>query len=278
MGARTAARASALLRSCHPEPTVAVTVVSAVLALVAGRGFASVLVGTTVLTGQLSIGWLNDAVDASRDRASRRTDKPVAQGVLSPRTVGVAAAVAALASVPLALATGADGRVPVLLTLSLHLLVVAGGWVYDLGIKSTVVSVLPYAFAFGALPAFVVAPVAAVPWWLVAAGALLGSGAHFANVLPDLAQDAATGVRGLPHRLGARWSVAATVVLLLAASAVLAFGPSAAPSVVDVLVLVAAVVALVVGVLSPRVGLFRAVLCVAVLDVVLFVGSGSALR
>jgi len=31
-----------------------------------------------------------------------------------------------------------------------------------------------------------------------AAAALLGLGAHFANVLPDLAGDAATGVRGLP--------------------------------------------------------------------------------
>jgi 4-hydroxybenzoate polyprenyltransferase len=230
-----------------------------------------------VLAGQLSIGWLNDAVDASRDRASGRVDKPVAQGLLSPRAVGVAAVTAALASVPLALASGVDGRVPMLLTLGLHMLVVAGGWAYDLGVKSTVVSVLPYAVAFGALPAFVVAPVVAVPWWLVAAGILLGSGAHFANVLPDLEQDAATGVRGLPHRIGSRWSVGATIVLLLGASAVLALGPGTVPTIAGVLVFLAAVAALLLGALS-RVGLFRAVLCVAAIDVVLLVASGGTLR
>ncbi|MGZ4558006.1 MAG: UbiA family prenyltransferase [Mycobacteriaceae bacterium] len=271
------ARTAALLRSCHPEPTIAVTSVSAALALVAGRGLDSVLVGAAVLAGQLSIGWLNDAVDASRDRASGRVDKPVAQGLLSPRAVGVAAVTAALASVPLALASGVDGRVPMLLTLGLHLLVVAGGWAYDLGVKSTVVSVLPYAVAFGALPAFVVAPVVAVPWWLVAAGILLGSGAHFANVLPDLEQDAATGVRGLPHRIGSRWSVGATIVLLLGASAVLALGPGTVPTIAGVLVFLVAVAALLLGALS-RVGLFRAVLCVAAIDVVLLVASGGTLR
>jgi heme o synthase len=271
------ARTAALLRSCHPEPTIAVTFVSAALALVAGRGLDSALVGAAVLAGQLSIGWLNDAVDASRDRASGRVDKPVAQGLLSPRAVGVAAVTAALASVPLALASGVDGRVPMLLTLGLHMLVVAGGWAYDLGVKSTVVSVLPYAVAFGALPAFVVAPVVAVPWWLVAAGILLGSGAHFANVLPDLEQDAATGVRGLPHRIGSRWSVGATIVLLLGASAVLALGPGTVPTIAGVLVFLVAVAALLLGALS-RVGLFRAVLCVAAIDVVLLVASGSTLR
>jgi len=273
----TATRTAALLRSCHPEPTVAVTMVSVALALVAGRGWASVLVGAAVLAGQLSIGWLNDALDAARDRAAGRVDKPVAQGLLSSRAVGNAAGVAALVSVFPAVATAVGGRVPIVVVVGLHLVVVAGGWVYDLGAKSTVFSVLPYALAFGALPAFVVAPVAPVPWWLVAAGALLGSGAHFANVLPDLAQDAATGVRGLPHRLGSRRSVAATVVLLLAASVVLALTPASAPSVVGVVVLVAAVLALLIGICTGL-GLFRAVLCVALLDVVLLVVSGSGLQ
>jgi len=36
------------------------------------------------------------------------------------------------------------------------------------------------------------------------AAALLGFAAHFANVLPVLRADAATGVRGLPQRLGPR--------------------------------------------------------------------------
>jgi hypothetical protein len=43
-------------------------------------------------------------------------------------------------------------------------------------------------------------------------------------VLPDLADDAATGVRGLPHRLGARRIAPVAAVVLTAASAVVLVG------------------------------------------------------
>ena len=62
------------------------------------------------------------------------------------------------------------------------------------------------------------------PLWLPLAGALLGVGAHFVNVLPDLADDAATGVRGLPHRLGARWSPVVAAAVLVAAAVVIVVG------------------------------------------------------
>ena len=55
-------------------------------------------------------------------------------------------------------------------------------------------------------------------WWLVAAAAALGVGAHLLNTLPDLADDERTGVRGLPHRLGERVSRLLAAGLLLAAS------------------------------------------------------------
>ena len=53
------------------------------------------------------------------------------------------------------------------------------------------------------------------------AGALLGVAAHFANVLPDLADDRRTGVSGLPHRLGARASGTIPFVLLALVSVLL---------------------------------------------------------
>jgi 4-hydroxybenzoate polyprenyltransferase len=59
-----------------------------------------------VLTGQLSIGWSNDLVDAPRDRAVGRTDKPLATGALDERLVRVACVVAVLATVPLSLLCG----------------------------------------------------------------------------------------------------------------------------------------------------------------------------
>jgi len=54
------------------------------------------------------------------------------------------------------------------------------------------------------------------PLWGAAAGALLGVGAHLLNALPDLADDVAEGVVGLPQRLGeARVRVLAPALLLL---------------------------------------------------------------
>ena len=81
----------ALALSCHPLPSVAVTALSAGLAALAhlplGRG---VLLTATVFTGQLSIGWSNDYLDAERDRAVRRSAKPVAAGAVTPRMTVVA--------------------------------------------------------------------------------------------------------------------------------------------------------------------------------------------
>jgi protoheme IX farnesyltransferase len=267
----------ALLRSCHPEPTAAVTLMVTALAVTTGHTAGRVvLIGLAVLTGQLSIGWLNDVVDAERDRTVGRPDKPVVAGAVSARTVGTAAAVAAVACVPLSLAYGLWAGV-------LHLVAVAAGWAYDLGLKSTPVSVLPYVVCFGLLPAFVVVALPgspAPPWWLPVAGALLGAGAHFANVLPDLEDDATTGVRGLPHRIGAAGSRIAAAVLLLAATVVLAVAAPIPPAFALAVPVVAAAVLAAGFRAGRRPGSrapFRAVLAVAGIAVVLLVAVGPAL-
>ena len=274
---RVGAVAAGLLRSCHPEPTAAVTLMITALAVTAGHSVGRVLlILLAVLTGQLSIGWLNDLVDAERDRTVGRPDKPVAAGAVSTRVVGVATAVAAAACVPLSLACGA-------LAGTAQLIAVAAGWAYDLGLKSSPLSVLPYVVCFGLLPTFVVLALPGAPapvWWLPLAGALLGAGAHFANVLPDLDDDAATGVRGLPHRVGRTASRYAAAVLLLAATVVLAAGsPVPAPLAVAVPVLAALVLA--AGFRAGRRpgsrAPFRSVLAVAGLAVALLLAAGPAL-
>ena len=217
------ARARALLQAAHLGPSVAVTTLTGLLAVAAGLGAArGVLVVAAVAAGQLSIGWSNDLVDASRDRAVGRTDKPVATGAVAEGTVRVATALALAACVVLSLACGWRAGAP-------HLLLVVGsGWAYNLGLKRTAASAVPYALAFGALPAVVTLalprPVVA-PVWMLATGALLGVGAHLLNALPDLADDAATGVRGLPHLLGARTVRVLAPLVLLAGSAVAVLGP-----------------------------------------------------
>lgn len=267
-----------LVRACHPEPTAAVTAVSAALAAAVGRGPAGTLaVAAAVLAGQLSIGWMNDYLDRDRDVLTARPDKPVAVGTLDPAVVRTAIVVAAVAVVPLSLLSG-------VLAGSLHLVAVASAWSYNLWLKATPLSVLPYAASFGLLPAFVTAglPGRPVVGWLVAAGALLGAGAHFANVLPDIEDDLRTGVRGLPHRLGPAGSRAAAAVLLLAASVVLAVGPPGAPAALGVGAVLVAVVCGVGAIgLGRRPGsraAFLGVLVVAAVDVALLLGSGTAVR
>jgi protoheme IX farnesyltransferase len=265
-----------LLKACHPEPTVAVTVAAALLALATGRGPAGALaVAATVLTSQLAVGWCNDAVDAVRDATVGRPDKPIVAGTVSRRTVAAAAVAAAVVTVPLAWASGAPAG-------SVAVIGLASALLYNWPLKATIASVLPYAVSFAALPAFVVLGVSRPPWWLIAAGALLGAGAHFANVLPDLADDARTGVRGLPHRIGARASAAAAGGLLFAATAALAFGPPGPPSWAGISAFAGAAVVLAVGgyVAGHRPtsrAAFRSVLVVAVLDVVLLLSAGLAL-
>ena len=268
----------ALVDATHPGPTAAVTVVATLLGVAAGLPAGrTALLFAAVLAGQASIGWSNDWLDADRDRAVAREDKPVVQGAVRPAQLRSAALGAAALAVVLSLLLGV---VPGLLLLVL----VASGWAYNAGLKRTWASGLGYVTGFGALPAGVVAaapgtPVA--PWWLVAAGGAIGTAAHLANVAPDLEDDLATGIRGLPHRLGPRVSAVACALLLGCASIVLVSGPAGPPTVAGWVVLGLAVpsvtvVALLAGTAGFQRAAFPAILLLTVLDVALLVVSGAA--
>jgi 4-hydroxybenzoate polyprenyltransferase len=270
-------RALALVKSSHPEPGGAVTLAMTLLAIGVGhRGWSILGVFAAVAATQLSVGWVNDWLDTDRDRTAGRRDKPVVSGAVSRRAVGIAGLTASLAIPFLGLPFGAAATVCITLVGVFALL-------YDWPLKSTPLSVVPYLVAFGLLPAFVVLALPGSPTppaWLVASGALLGGGAHFANVLPDLADDAATGVRGLPHRIGSAGSTVAAVLLLLAATLTLVFGPPGPPSWVGIAAAAAAVVVLPIGWYAARrargrpVAMFRAVIVVALIDVLLLIASG----
>ena len=272
------ATARALALATHLGPTLAVTTVGTLLAVAAGVAPArTVLLFAAVLAGQASIGWSNDWLDADRDRAVARADKPVVQGAVGSGLLRRLALAAAAIAVVLSLALGV---VPGLLLLAL----VGSGWAYNAGLKRTPASVVGYAVGFGALPAGVVAaapgtPVA--PWWLITAGAALGAAAHLANVAPDLEDDLATGVRGLPHRMGARLSALTGALLLGCASLVLVLGPDGPPTTVGWAGLALAVPAVGIAALAGTVGFrrlaFPAVLVLTVLDVVLLLIGGATL-
>jgi 4-hydroxybenzoate polyprenyltransferase len=243
------ASGSSLLRglvvACHPLPLLAVTVFvsgwGAASGLPAGR---TALVFVAVLLGQASIGWLNDAVDAPRDIAADRRDKPVVTGQVTARGLLVATAVAFVCCVPVSFALGVTAGV-------VHLVTVFAGWAYDLVFKPTLLSPLPYAVAFGLLPA-VPTLAAATPAWpapgVLAGGALLGLAAHFANGVGDVDQDEATGVRGAPQRLGPAASLRASALLVALAGVALATAATHAGA-LALVVLAAGVVLAVAGAL-----------------------------
>lgn len=217
-----------LLRSAHLGPGLAVTSLTALL----GTSFRlrprqMALSTAAVFLGQLSIGWGNDLVDATRDRRVARTDKPVASGQIGVPVVGTALAAALTGCVWASARLGPRSA-------AAHLLLgVAPAHAYNLGLKSTVWSWLPYAVAFGALPSVVSQAGADPQWaplWITVPAAAIGVCAHVLNALPDLAQDHETGVRGLPHRLGARRGQQLATGLLGAASLVVVLGPARAPS------------------------------------------------
>ncbi len=269
-------RVQALIITSHPGPSLAITALTTLLAAeAASRGIGPVLTAPALLAGQLSIGWSNDACDAARDAAAGRTDKPLARGDISRGAVWTAASVSAALGFALALAISP-------LTAALYVLVVAPGWAYNLGLKATLVSGVMYLLGFGPLPAYAAStlPGHPVPRWPVTlAAGLLGLGAHFANVLPDLATDKRVGVGGLPQQVAARWGPAAVraaaLALQLGASVLLLVG--ATRRWVAIPGLVAAVLLAVASARGRGKVPFYAAIGIAAVDVVLFALGGEAL-
>lgn len=281
--ARRLARAGflAVLKASHPVPAAAVTLLTALLAAAVGLG---PVAGTTavaaVAAGQLSIGWCNDRLDMRRDVAADRLDKPLATGEVRPGAVTAAACAALLACVPLSLACGARAG-------WVHIGCVAAAWSYNLWLKHTPASWLPYTVAFGLLPAFLTLTAASPsagwpPVWLTAAAALLGTSAHFANALPDIDEDIAGGVLGLPQRLGRRGSIAMAAGLAFASCTVVTLGPPG-PVTLAGRLLLGVTLALCLAALAAPPALARGrmpfliILALAGADAVLLVLAGHAL-
>ncbi len=208
-----------LLVGCHPGPTLVVTVAITGLALALGRGaIGGLAVFLAVLSGQLSVGWANDAHDAQRDLAAQRSDKPVVRGWVSRGELWTAAGIAAAVCVPLSLLAGG------VIGGAAHIVAVASAWSYDLWLKSTVWSFVPYLVSFGLFAPFLtygLNPPQQPAGWTVATLSLLGLGAHLANGIPDIDTDKATDSQGLVGRLGGRRSANLAVVALLVATGLL---------------------------------------------------------
>ena len=285
-GAQARRRVRDLVVTCHPEPTALVTVLTGLLALGAGRGWRTPLVASAVLAGQLAVGWTNDYVDRNLDRATGRSDKPLARSTaagasiggsgLSPSTVRTAALAALGACLPLSLVSGIGFA-------AAHFTAIGFAMAYNAGLKSKLLSVVPYTVAFGLVPVAVALSLPSPHWpptWTIAAGALIGAGGHFTQALPDIPADRQLGIHGLPQAIGQRASGAAAAILLLAANATVTLGPGR-PGPVQLAGFSLAVV-LAGGITTaaltgrPRLS-FRLTLAAATLAVLAFLASGRSL-
>jgi 4-hydroxybenzoate polyprenyltransferase len=196
-----------LIRVVHPFPSLLNVAATIGLAFAAADGSpdAGVVLrmALAMLCAQFAIGVTNDIFDRELDAATKPW-KPVASGLISVPLAATVAAVLVLAAVALAATLGWESAV----------LVAAGtacGLAYDVGLKRTILSPLPFMLAIPLLPAWVYVTLEAweyVLWWLLPLGALLGLAIHLANTLPDVESDAAQGVRGLAHVLGVRGALA----------------------------------------------------------------------
>lgn len=234
----------------------------------------SALLALAVVVGQASIGWANDYLDAGRDRAAARADKPIARGEIRDRVVGVCAGVALIADIPLSLLVGWRAG-------AAHLVAVGSAWMYDLQLKCTWASWTPYVLSFGLVPVIIATALPGSPLpqaTLVIAGSCCGVAAHFANTVGDAADDALTGVRGLPQRIGPASSTLVAAAFVAVASVLLVVATDAA---------LPAVIAAAVGVLgalatplllrraSARHVAFRVVIAAVAVMIVAFVVSGG---
>lgn len=271
-----------LWRSCHPGPSVVVTTLAAALSIAAGLDLWRIaLLTLAVLAGQLSVGLSNDALDAGRDRDVGRSDKPVARGEVSIRTAWITALLCLILALGLSAPLGLG-------LLAAHAVALASAWSYNAALKATAASIAPFVISFGLFPSF--ATLAAeqsqlAPAWAWIAGGAFGAAVHLTNVLPDLDDDARTGIHGLPHRIGARPSVVLAAVAVTSGGVAVLLGPngveaSAMPAISWLFfALILAVAVLTVGLAfagrSGRV-LFRLVMLAALLLATQLVASSSA--
>ena len=198
-----------LLVASHFGPTVLVVTISFAVAQLTYSIPESLQVAVAIFFGQLVVGWSNEVIDYPLDKAAGRLKKPLVSGMLSAdllqRMIPVALILAVIFSLlsPMAIVGTA-----------IHLLGLLSATAYNLKLKATLFSPLPYMISFGGLPwAIYLGGGKTPPLWLYLALALFTTSFHFLNVLKDLQWDLEQGILGLPQRMGRNKSLIAAAFL-----------------------------------------------------------------
>jgi 4-hydroxybenzoate polyprenyltransferase len=199
-----------LLKASHFGPTLIVTTISWFFAAHYWWEGPAFVIAFGVFTGQLVVGWSNDLYDYKDDLMHNRQNKPLVAEVISQsylkRWLAFMVPFSFVANLlgPL----GFKGGLVYMFGISM-------GVAYNFYFKFNLFSWLPYALAFAALPSCIaISKEVTPPVWMWLGGALLGSAAHFINVIKDMDQDRASGIGGTPQRIGKRNSIVVAAVLI----------------------------------------------------------------
>jgi 4-hydroxybenzoate polyprenyltransferase len=256
-----------LLKACHLGPTLTVTIISFLLATNLWWEGPAYTIAFGVFLGQLLVGFTNDLNDYQDDLKHNRSNKPLVSGQITDKQLRKAIKIVA----PFAVVVNIVGPLGIKGGL-VYLFGVGMGISYNLYFKSTLLSPLPYAIAFAALVAcIVVATDRNPPLWLMAAASLLGVAAHFANVLKDLDQDLTSGIKGLPQRVGKKYSRVIVSILLITTTLLLNCIHPNTP------LLVIGLIASVITSFAPNKIMFSSLMVTALIDVLLMLNAAGSL-
>ena len=207
------------LRAAHFGPTVIVTITTFLLAISQYSIIDALRVALAIFAGQLVVGWSNDFIDAPLDIAAQRTKKPIVSKELKPEQLKKSIVFALIAAFLLSLFSpmGITGTL-------VHFLGILSATFYNLKLKPTILSPLPYIVSFGALPWAIYLPAGnQPPLWLFIDFMIIAVAFHFFNILKDFQWDINQGILGLPQRLGKNASLFISISLVISALLVFIF-------------------------------------------------------
>jgi 4-hydroxybenzoate polyprenyltransferase len=204
-----------VLAVLHPIPSALTTLAAVGFTVIFGIGPGDRRlwwIAAIMLLVQFSISALNEWADASLDQEAGRR-RPIPLGLLSPSTALTVAALCAVAA--FLLSTLAQFGTVALLLVGIGL---ACGWAYDLRLKRTPLSFLPFAIAFPLMP-FWIGLLAGRPasalGILFLGGSPLATAIHLADAIPDRDRDRTSGLRTLAVALGQPTAELVAVGMLL---------------------------------------------------------------
>jgi 4-hydroxybenzoate polyprenyltransferase len=199
-----------LAKASHFGPSLLVTSLSYFFAQLYWQPGSALIIALGFFSGQLIVGWSNDLIDYADDLSHQRINKPLVAGLISRKFLQSWLAV----MIPAALVINLFGPLGFVGGgLSIFAIVWALG--YNFYFKFNIFSPLPYAVAFAILPSCMAfSQDKTPPTWMWLGGALFGMAAHFLNVLKDMDQDHASGIKGLPQRCGKTGSIIAAIILI----------------------------------------------------------------